>query len=229
MIRERAHRPRWAAALFDLDGTLIDTRPGMREALAAAFAEVTGRDPGVEGANLSLPLAEMIASADPSITPDVLQQVAAAFRRHYDAGAWMTARVYPGAQACLEDLRSAGVRAFVVTNKRSSAAERLLAHFALAPSLEGIMGQPETGEPVPKTVLAARCLTGAGIDPDSAVAVGDSDQDAAMAASQGMMFVAVTTGAGPLARAVVGGDRVEVASLADAAAFVLAGAPGRRS
>ena len=34
--------PRWTAVLFDLDGTLVDTRPGMRAAVAAAFAGGTG-------------------------------------------------------------------------------------------------------------------------------------------------------------------------------------------
>ena len=99
---------------------------------------------------------------------------------------------------------------FVVTNKRSSAAERLLEHFRLAPYLEGVVGQPETGEPLPKAELAGRCLASAGLDPATTVVVGDSDQDAAMAAVWSMTFIAVTSGAGPLGHAPAGAERVEV-------------------
>ena len=226
MTGEPQRSPRWRAALFDLDGTLVDTRPGMKAALVGAFVEVTGSDPGTERANLSLPLDDMIRSADASAPPSVERELSAAFRRHYDAGCWRMARVYPGAAECLRDLAAAGLRLFVVTNKRVSAAERLLEHFKLAPYLEGTVGQSETGDPLPKSELAARCLVSADLDPATTVVVGDSHQDAAMAASRSMVFLAVTSGAGPLGHALASEERVEVESLADAAAFVLTGSRG---
>ncbi len=212
---------RWRAVLFDLDGTLVDTRPGMRAALWAAFADLTGSGSSTERADLSLPLDDMIRSADPAAPSALRPLLSAAFRRHYDSTYWKVAHVYPGAEECLRDLGASGVRAFVVTNKRRSAAERLLEHLHLAPYLEGVVGQPETGDPLPKSELARRCLASAGLDPATTVVVGDSNHDAAMAASSSMAFVAVTSGAGPLGHAAAGEERVEVDSLADATAFVL--------
>jgi phosphoglycolate phosphatase len=220
---------RWSAALFDLDGTLIDTRPGMRAALEAAMTEVTGDDDGSGLANLSLPLDAMVSSAAPSASVAEHRRLSAAFRRHYDAGHWRMAYVYPEAEACLSTLRAAGLRSFVVTNKRTAAAQRLLEQFHLTAYFEGVVGQPEHGAPVPKADLAGRCLADAGLDPDKAVVVGDSDFDASMAASWGMTFIALTSGAGPLSPASDDQNRIDVESLAGASAFVLDGTRGRKS
>lgn len=222
-------RLRWSAALFDLDGTLIDTRPGMLTALGAALSDVTGEDSGAKQANFSLPLDAMVSSAAPAATLAQRRRLAAAFRRHYDAGHWKAAQVYPGAETCLSQLRAAGLRAFVVTNKRTVAAERLLERFHLAVYFEGIVGQPEVGPPTPKSDLAGRCLTDAGLDPERTVVVGDSDHDAAMAVSWGMTFIALTSGAGPLSLASADRNRIDVDSLAGALALVLDGTLGRES
>jgi phosphoglycolate phosphatase len=220
---------RWSAALFDLDGTLIDTRPGMRAALEAALTEVTGAVGGTGLANLSLPLDAMVSTAAPKASIAQRRRLSAAFRRHYDAGHWRTAQVYPEAEACLSTLRAAGLRSFVVTNKRTVAAERLLEQFHLSAYFESVVGQPEDGPPLPKADLAGRCLADAGLDPDMAVVVGDSDYDASMAASWGMTFVALTSGAGPLSPASGAQNRIDVKSLAGASAFVLNGTRGRKS
>jgi phosphoglycolate phosphatase len=220
--------PHWLAALFDLDGTLIDTRPGMRAALEAAFVEVIGTDLGCDRADLSLPLDEMILSADPDAPPALRPLLSAAFRRHYDSGCWKVAHVYQGAEECLRDLGAAGVRAFVVTNKRSSAAGRLLEHFGLARYFEGVVGQPETGQSEPKSELARRCVEIGSLDPARTVVVGDSNHDATMAASWNMEFIAITSGAGPLGPAQADARRLEVRHLSDAADLVLLHPQGGR-
>ena len=221
-MTEDPHEPsRRRAALFDLDGTLVDTRPGMRAALEAAFVEVLGADPGCGRADLSLPLDEMILSADPDVPAHLRPRLSAAFRRHYDSGCWKVADLYQGAEECLSDLSAAGVRVFVVTNKRTSAAVRLLEHFRLAGYLEGVVGQAETGLPRPKAELARRCLEIGSLDPATTVVVGDSDHDAIMAASWKMAFIAITSGAGPLSPAQADARRLEVRHLSDAAALVL--------
>lgn len=222
-------RPRWTSVLFDLDGTLIDTRPGIQSAVRAALMDVMGDAGGIDQANLSLPLDAMIRSAAPSATPDMQERLAIAFREHYDADDWKTAEVYPHAEESLRKLRSAGVRAFVVTNKRERAAQRLLEYFHLADYFEGVVGQPDHGTPTPKAELADRVLNGMDLDPASIAVVGDSDQDAEMAASRGMTFIAFTSGAGPLSQAGEGRNRVEMDSLSDVAAFVVEGKLWRKS
>jgi phosphoglycolate phosphatase len=221
MSPRSAASSRVGAALIDLDGTLVDTRPGVRAGIEAAFGEVMGARPDVEHADLSLALDEMIGTVDPAASVPQRELLSAVFRRQYDSGHWKAALLYPGAAQCLKALRAGGVRTFVVTNKRTTAAERLLVHFDLAKHLEAVVGQEDGGAPVAKSELIKRCLADAELDPATTMVVGDSDQDAAAAASCNLPFVAVTSGAGPLGHASAGDGRVDVRSLADVAAIVL--------
>ncbi len=93
--------------------------------------------------------------------------------------------------------------------------------------LRGVVGQADAGAPVPKAELAGRCLVDEGLDPARAVVVGDSDHDEAMAASWSMPFIALASGAGPLSHASAAGNRVELDTLSEIAAFVLQGPVGR--
>lgn len=227
--RATACSPAGAAALIDLDGTLVDTKAGVLSAIEAAFVEVTGSRPELAGADLSLPLDETIRSVNPAAALSQRESLSAAFRRHYDSSHWMAAELYPGAAECLAALRAAGVRTFLVTNKRTSAAERLLAHFQLDQHFEAVVGQDDRGQPVPKSDLIKRCLADAALDPATTVVVGDSDQDGAAAASCNLPFVAVTSGAGPLGHASASDQRVDVPRLADVPAIVVARLGGEPS
>jgi phosphoglycolate phosphatase len=220
---------RLAAALVDLDGTLLDTRPGVLAALGAAFSDVTGSEDAAARCDLSLSVDAMIQSSDPSLPPSSQRALSDAFRRHYDGHHWMTANLYAGAEECLRDLRAGGLRSFVVTNKRTAVATKVLRYFGLAQYLDGIVGQDETGLPVPKAELTRRALALGALHPATTVVIGDSDQDAAAAAFWGLRFIAIRSGAGPLGHAQDGEDRVEVGNLADVAAFVLELARGGRS
>lgn len=209
------------AALFDLDGTLLDSRPGIRAALIAALADRFGNEGQSAVLDASLPLDDMIRRASPAATPAEHQDVATAFRRHYDSGHWSEATLYPGAISSLERLHAAGVRLFVVTNKRTAAATRLLDHFGIRGYFDAVFGQADLGEAVAKADLIRRCLAMAGLNAADSVLIGDSDQDAQAAASCGIAFIAVMSGAGPLGDGPAGAERVEVAGLADAAASAL--------
>jgi phosphoglycolate phosphatase len=219
--------PPWTSVLFDLDGTLLDTRPGISSALAAALEEVIGTAETEHPPDISRPLDEMITSALPDLPDGVRREIAAAFRREYDKRYWSRAVPYPGAEPCLRRLREAGVRLFVVTNKRQSSAMRLLDRFGLAGYLEAVIAQPDSGPALPKRRLVDHCLELGALEPGNAVLVGDSDRDAEAAAASNIAFIAVTSGAGPLGHWPDGTPRVEVASLEDAAASVLALRPGR--
>ncbi|HEY3544620.1 MAG TPA: HAD family hydrolase [Propionicimonas sp.] len=187
-----------AGVIFDLDGTLVDSRECGRVALRGAIRSVLGERVAEPTIDLSLPLDAMLRTALPGRSPVQYADLGDAFRREYDDSAWQLATPFPGAKECLDTLVGAGIRVFVVTNKRESAARRVLHGLGLDFSIEDVFGQPDHGPGVSKEDLARRCLSAAGLTARLVVAVGDSDQDAQMARALRLPFIAVVGRDGPL-------------------------------
>src|SRR4051794_10201496 len=118
--------------LFDLDGTLIDSLPGIEASARAAVAAVLP-----ERSLLSLrpyigpPLPIMLRRVLGDLAEDVLARLVTAFRNHYDAAGWRTSVLFDGAREVLEQVVEGGAACYVVTNKRRGPALTILEHFGL--------------------------------------------------------------------------------------------------
>jgi phosphoglycolate phosphatase len=103
---------------------------------------------------------------------------------------------HPGVLDALARLRRAGRTLFLVTVKPHAFASRIVDHFGFAPHLRGIHA-PELSESFPdKADLVRKALTTEGIDPSSAIMVGDRAHDVVAARKNGVATVAVTWGYG---------------------------------
>ncbi len=100
---------------FDLDMTLIDTRPGCAATLTVLAAE-TGTDLDVEeiSSRLGPPLDLLLAPYYPA---DELEGLVTRFRAHYPEHAIAVTETFPGAHAALDAVRRHGGRSVVVTGK----------------------------------------------------------------------------------------------------------------
>ena len=115
---------------FDLDMTLVDTRPGIRTALLA-FAEETGRpiDADAIVAALGPPVADALS---PWFAPDELPGAVERFRWHMARVGVTDVTPMPGAVDALAATREAGHRVLVVTAKIRQLAVETLRHAGLA-------------------------------------------------------------------------------------------------
>ncbi len=84
--------------------------------------------------------------------------------RYADVGAFENS-VYDGIEETLDALHSAGARLFVATSKNGRDAERILAHFGLAPRFEAIHGAELDGRLSDKTELIGHLLQTHGLSP----------------------------------------------------------------
>ena len=127
--------------LFDLDGTLTDSGPGIMKAGQYALrAFGIERDWRELSFFVGPPLSETFAHF---VSAENVDAAVAKFREYYQQDGWLDNAPYPGIPALLAHLKSEGKRLFVATSKLDIMAERILEHFGLAPYFDAICGAPE--------------------------------------------------------------------------------------
>ena len=186
------------AVLFDLDGTLVDSRADIAAALDEAVARHGYARVGVDraatfvgdGARMLVERALAATGAPLSETDAVLATYMAEYRRcHLER-----TRLYPGVEEVLAELTARGVRCAVVTNKPHEFSVSLLDHLGVAASMAAIVGGDSLPylKPRPEPLLAA--LEACGAAPDEAAMVGDGEPDMRAARAAGLFAVGVTYG-----------------------------------
>jgi phosphoglycolate phosphatase len=186
------------AVMFDLDGTLVHSSPGVLASFRKTFdaegvTAVQAIDESVIGPPLLTTLARLTAIDD----ADRLQQLAHTFKATYDTDGVLFADPYPGLAGVLEALTAAGREVFIVTNKRLSPARMIAERLGMMPRLAGVYALDSFTPPAArKRNVIQHLLAERGISASSAVMVGDSVDDADAAAANGVPFIAVTYGYG---------------------------------
>lgn len=174
--------------LFDLDGTLVDSAPGIHASIRVAAAELGLPEPTAEQltAVVGPPLQDGFATLFGLEGPDVDRAVAA-YRAHYTAGAMFDAPVYPGVPELLAALRADGQLLAVATSKPATFAERILEHAGLRDAFAGVHGATLDGRVRHKQQVVGLAL---GAHPgERPVLVGDRAQDVVGARVHGLPCV----------------------------------------
>jgi phosphoglycolate phosphatase len=198
---------------FDLDMTLIDSRPAILASFAGLARDTgTAIDLEVVDRRLGIKLEDELVFWYP---PDQRAAAAAIYRRHYVRLAVQMTTALPGAHEALAAVRAAGERAVIITAKHPISVEPSLKAVGLgADEVFTFVHGPE------KAAVLSRI--------NASAYVGDSPPDMAAAVAAGARAVGVTTGSfsgQDLARA---GADVVLDSLADFPAWYRA-IPGRAS
>jgi phosphoglycolate phosphatase len=164
---------------FDLDMTLVDSRPGIA-ATYRQLATLTGvaLDVDLIVSRLGPPLEQELAHWYPA---DEVPGVAARYRALYPDHAIAPSPLLPGAAEAVAAVRAAGGRVVVITAKKTELADLHLRHLGLV--VDGVRGWAWADG-------KADALRAAG----AVVYVGDHVADMAAARAAGVCAVGVTTG-----------------------------------
>ncbi|MFG2354336.1 HAD family hydrolase [Streptomyces sp. NPDC048521] len=167
---------------FDLDMTLIDSRPGIR-ACYLALSERTGTyiDADLAVTRLGPPLAEELVNWFPA---EQVPAMADLYREMYPSIAIAASPAMEGAREAMEAVRAAGGRTMVVTAKYEPNAKLHLAHLGIEPDV--VVGD-----------LWAEGKARALREHGAGVYVGDHTGDVRGARTAGALSVAVATGPCP--------------------------------
>ena len=185
-----------AAALFDFDGTLVDTTEMIFQSMRHATSSVLGRDDFSREellANVGQPLPRQMELFDAEKAELLLEAYRAHHEEHHDA----LIAEFPGVDEALNRLRTAGVRIVVVTSKRRRSVEMALAKFPgldLVVDLFVTMEDTTEHKPHPEPLLKGLELMG-DVPKEQAVYVGDSPFDVQAAKAASLTSVAVSWGA----------------------------------
>lgn len=181
--------------IFDLDGTLTDSAPGILTSFHYALDSVQAPSPvgdltaRIVGPSMRQALCSMGLG-------DQADALIAAYRADYFTRGWAMNRLYEGIVALLTDLRAANVRLAVATCKEEPIARRILAHFGLAEQFEVIAGSNDDGSRSSKAQVLGHALAQLEPLPERVLMVGDRSHDVEGAATHGINTVVVRWGYG---------------------------------
>ncbi|MCQ2522902.1 MAG: HAD hydrolase-like protein [Lachnospiraceae bacterium] len=188
---------KYEGILFDLDGTLLDTREGVKDAVALTHKELGMEIPNEETLQrfVGPPMQDSFVR-EYGFSTDEAQHAADIFRSTYMHKSLFLAELYPGVIQLLGILRAEGYKIGVATYKREDYAIRLLDHFGISDYCDVIHGGDNFNQrkksDIVKMCIAAMNIKGSG----QVILVGDSEYDAIGAETAGIPFFGLTSGYG---------------------------------
>lgn len=181
-----------AAALFDLDGTLIDSIPLIRESFRYACRTVLGTllPDDVLLSRVGMPLEQQMRA----IAPDKADELVRVYREHNHAHHDAMVRAYPGAPELLARLRESGTRIGIVTSKSRWLAERGIRVAGLEGFVDCLVAADDVDAHKPDPTPIYACLRSLGTEAKDSLFVGDSPFDIESARRAGVLAIAIASG-----------------------------------
>lgn len=185
-------------AIFDLDGTLINTIEDLGDA-----GNYTLKHYGIDDAwsyddykymvgNGNRKLVERVFRG--RIPAEQLEEAYRVFMEYYDRNKLNKTRPYDGIQDAIDTIKEKGIKVAVCTNKVQASAIGILDHFFGENYFDAIIGQVDGVPTKPDPVMPRRALDALGCTAQEAVYFGDTSVDMQTAKNAGIEAVGVTWG-----------------------------------
>ena len=165
------------ALIFDLDGTLTDSKPGIIGCLRKVLDAWHIYDPGPLDRFVGPPVEEWSVELLPDGSQDDRIRLARDYRACYDREGWKNNSVFPGVHGMLAELGRIGHPLYVCTSKQQHFAVRILDLFELTSLFTAIYGDKAEYASHSKVNLLASLLRECGLKKNSTWMIGDRIYD----------------------------------------------------
>ena len=184
--------------LFDLDGTLLDSLPGIEFSVRAAFSAC-----GLPLLHDDLremigpPIRTILSEAGDIADENSLDRLEQAFRVNHDSEGWRKTVCFPDAGRVLQNMHELGHQLFVLSNKPRHISVKILENEGILKLFSAVVTRDSRSpaysgkEEMIRTLMAERSISSS-----NCLMVGDTLEDAKAAAIAGVQFAWMTYGYG---------------------------------
>ncbi|OYY69703.1 HAD-IA family hydrolase [Sphingomonas sp. 28-63-12] len=211
-------------AIFDCDGTLVDSQHNICRAVEEAFDSARLVPPPraairrIVGLSLVEAMRLLLPTADPGLHQSLADDYKAAFFRLRSSGAMAEEPLYDGMLGALDQLSASGWTLGVATGKSDRGLTHILTHHGILDRFVTLQtADRHPSKPHPSMIETA--MAEAGALAGDTVMIGDTSFDMAMARAAGARAIGVAWGYHPAQELLAAGADVIVATvdaLADA-------------
>ena len=187
---------KYRLVIFDLDGTIADTSPGIFNSIRYAqkmmgLCEITDEQ---MRSHVGPPMEESY-NRNFGLEGDELKKAVRYHKQYAIEQGYKEIQIYPGMADLLRTLRSNGINTAIATLKANETAQKMFVGTALDGMFDYIIGT-DVSFSLTKSQLIGKCIERFNIDRSECVLIGDSKYDAEGAEEAGVDFIAVTYGFG---------------------------------
>lgn len=182
-------------AIFDLDGTLIDSKPGITSCVQHALRALGEPAPSADDLEWTIG-PPMIESLTKLVGAERAPEAQRIYRARYAETGLFDNRVYDGVADLLARLQADGYALYVATSKLQTFARKIVDHLGFDRFFRQVYGTGLDGSFLHKDALLAHVLADARIDAACAAMIGDRRHDVIGARANGLPAIGIRWGYG---------------------------------
>ncbi len=169
---------KWQHVLFDLDGTLTDSKPGIVRGVQQALMHFGINEPDLDQLECYIgpPLLDSFMTVH-GLTGDQAREAITVYRKYYSAMGIYQHQLYPGVEEMLRDVKAEARALYVATSKPTPFAEIMLKEHGLLTLFTGIYGSFLDGRRTDKAEVIQAVMKTHHLKPVDTVMVGDRSHD----------------------------------------------------